>query len=116
MIVAKYAMTHKLYRQKGWEWVSEYIQENPVKQAIVKVFKILVEDRRHFKFGVEVPRNPKHALELDRILQTNGWKIAMEDELDILHEYQMFKVILDNEPIPKGYKRIPYHIGFLHDI
>src|SRR3982750_3734142 len=33
----------------------------------------------------------------------------MDTEINQLHAHETFKVLKDDEPIPAGYKRIPYH-------
>ena len=69
---------------------------------------------RKFKFGVEVPKNPAHALAIDKQNGTSGWKESIKKELDQIHDFKTFKVVPDDEPMPLGYKRIPYHI--IHDV
>jgi hypothetical protein len=70
------------------------------------------DDTAKFKFGVEVPRNPKHAMELDKVKGTIGWTESIGKELKQLDEFKTFKLIPDGEPTPAGYKRIPYHLVF----
>ena len=64
------------------------------------------------RFGVEVPRNPKHALELDKQNGNDGWKKSMQLELDQLEEFNTFKLVPKGQLMPPGYKWIPYHIVF----
>ena len=54
-------------------------------------------------------RSPKHALQLDEKEQNELWKKAIQTELDQINEYKIFRVLEDNEPLPPGYKLIPYH-------
>ena len=37
------------------------------------------------------------------------WKKAMETEINQLLEYETFRISEDHEPMPKGYKFLPYH-------
>ena len=48
-------------------------------------------------------------MELDLKEGNNQWKEAINAELDQINEYKTFRVLKDDEPIPSGYKRIPYH-------
>ena len=41
-----------------------------------------------------------------------SWKKAIQNELDQINKYQTFRVLEDDEPLPKGYRRIPYHFVF----
>ena len=37
------------------------------------------------------------------------WTEAIDTELKQINDYETFRVLEDNEPIPPGYKMIPYH-------
>ena len=78
------------------------------------MFRVAVEDGKKFKFGVEVPRNPKHALQIDKENGNDGWGTSISTELNQLEDYKTFIIVPDGQPIPRGYKRIPYHI--VHDV
>jgi hypothetical protein len=65
-----------------------------------------------FKFGIEVAKTPKHALQLDEKEKNDLWKQAIQNELDQINEYQTFRVLEEHEHTPAGYKRIPYHFVF----
>jgi len=61
---------------------------------------------------VEVPRNVKHALEIDKRNGNTAWRDAIRLEIKQLNDYATFQVVPDGTPIPKGYKRIPHHVIF----
>jgi hypothetical protein len=61
---------------------------------------------------VEVPKTPKHALQLDQKEQNELWKQAITTELDQINEYKTFRILEDHEYTPTGYKRILYHFVF----
>ena len=42
----------------------------------------------------------------------NLWTEAINAELDQINEYKTFRVLKYDEPIPSGYKKIPYHFVF----
>ena len=111
--VSKYGFANNLTHQRGWEWVTHYIDQDHNLARMVNAYKVSRSDSvAKYKFGVEVPRNPKHAIEIDNGKGTTGWKTSIEKEIKQLDEFRTFKVIPDNEPTPSGYKRIPYHLVF----
>ena len=44
-----------------------------------------------FMFGVEIPKNIKHALELEKENGNNLWKESIEKELEMINEFQTFR-------------------------
>ncbi len=62
-MVADYAQAKNLTSKPKFEWVKDYLDSHlDVKANIVNMNARAV---KKFKFGVEVPNNPKHALILD---------------------------------------------------
>ena len=112
IVASQYAIKKGLVGKQGWEWIPYYLDKNPVRHAFFTAFKTSVTEGRKFKFGVEVPRSPRHALQLDKLAGTTGWKESIGLELKQLKDYKTFLVVPDGTPLPKGYKRIPYHIVF----
>ena len=112
MVVARYATNHGLTGSKGWEWVLKYVESNPLSHALTQVFKVTAKEGTKYKFGVEVPHSPKHALEIDAKNHNSGWNESMGLEIVQLNDYKTFLTIPNGQPLPKGYKRIPYHIVF----
>ena len=98
----------------GWQWIDHYIEQDHTLQQTVQTYRAAKrEEGPSKKFGVEVPKNPKHALELDKQNGNDGWKKSMQLELDQLEEFKVFKLVPHGElMMPVGYKRIPYHIVF----
>ena len=60
-----------------------------------------------YKFGVQVPRDTKEALLLDKQSNSSLWKEAIAKE--VTAEFQVFKTPSDGKP-PLGYKKIPCHM------
>jgi len=110
--VINHAYTHGYYEKPGFEWIQEYLEAEADMEQLLKIFNAKAGSTAKYKFGVEVPPSWKHALELDRKNGTTGWKDSIKLELDQLTDYRVFKVVPDGEPLPPGYKRIPYHIVF----
>ena len=91
-----------------------YVEQDPVHSKVLRALKTKLQsvDGKMYQFGVEVPRNPLHALKLDKDNGTKGWHDSIQKELDEIKSYDTFKVLPDNVPTPKGFKRIPYHLVF----
>ena len=87
-----------------------YSDTNPVRQAFTTVLKATTANGPKYKFGVKVPRNVKHALEIDKKNGTKGWGDSISLELNQLKDCKTFKVVPDGERMPPGCNRIPYHI------
>ena len=51
---------------------------------------------------------------MDKEQQSNRWQLSIKKELDEINKYKVFRLVPDGEPVPLGYKRIPYHI--VHDV
>ena len=65
-----------------------------------------------YKFGIQVPKGIKNAINLDMKNGNSLWQEAIKTELKQLKDYQTFIVLDSGENIPKGYQKIPYHIEF----
>ena len=63
-----------------------------------------------YKFGIQVPKGIKNAINLDKKNGNNLWEQAIRTELKQLTDYQTFIVLDSGESIPNGYQKIPYHI------
>jgi hypothetical protein len=79
--------------------------------GLVHAFKAMVHGDK-FMFGVEIPKNVKHALELDKTNGNNLWKESTERELEMINEFQTFQRLKKGELLTPDYKRIPYFIVF----
>ena len=64
-----------------------------------------------FKFGVEIPRSPKHALQLDEEHGNNNWQKSIKKELDEINDYETFRLPEDGESLI-GFQQIPNHLVF----
>ena len=66
--------------------------------------------KRTHKFGIEVPKTVKEALEMDKTSGTDLWQKAIEKEM--ANTKSAFHFLNENEPTPVGYKRINCHMIF----
>ena len=106
-----HAYTHGYHDKPGFEWINKYLSAEDDMEHLLKVYSAKGTPVK-YKFGVEVPKNRKHALELDAKSGTTGWRDSIQLELDQIMSYEVFKVWPADQPLPTGYKRIPYHIVY----
>ena len=107
-VVVRYALKNKLTTKPGWEWTKHYLVSDKTLTNMVYAYKAS-RFLKNIKFGVEVPKNTRHAIQLDKEEGKGLWREAMQTEINQLMEYETFRVLGDNEPTPPGYKYIPYH-------
>ena len=108
-----YAQKHDLLKDEHWKWTEYYTKDNPFTSNILNIFKAsTVDNGKKFKFGVEVPRNPKHAIAMDKAAGNTGWQDSMNLETGQLNDFKVFKVVPDDHILPREYKRIPYQMIF----
>jgi hypothetical protein len=65
-----------------------------------------------YKFGIQVPKGIKNAIDLDKNNGNQLWQEAIRTELKQLTDYQTFIVLHSGEDIPTGYQKISYHMIF----
>jgi hypothetical protein len=102
----RYALRNKLTSKPGWEWAKHYIDSDKTLTNMVYAYKAS-RFLRNIKFGVEVPQSTRHAIQIDKEDGKGLWKKAMETEINQLMEYDTFRVLEDDEPLPEGCKFIP---------
>jgi hypothetical protein len=71
-----------------------------------------------YMYGIEIPRDYQHALELDARNGNTLWQECKALELAQLKEYRAFKDIGHGIPPPEGYKKIRVHLVYAckHDV
>ena len=111
-VAVQYAYKRGLEKNPAFKWTQKYARdENKLNEARERFVRTATKAPK-YKFGVEVPRSIKHALQLDKLNGNNLWKEAIEKELSQINEYKTFKSVKDGVRIPSDYKRIPYHFVF----
>jgi hypothetical protein len=65
-----------------------------------------------YKFGIQVPKGIKNAIDLDKKNGNQLWQEAIKTELTQLNDYQTFIVLDSGKDIPTVYQKIPYHMVF----
>ena len=101
-----------LLKHKDFKWVKEYTQNTDKMTNVVRAFKVSVDRMTpKYKFGVEVARDVRHSLELDRQNDDTIWRDAIETELKQINEYKTFRLPEPGEELDQ-FTRIPYHFVF----
>jgi Reverse transcriptase (RNA-dependent DNA polymerase) len=113
LIVDYYTRNPKLFYHPDFKWVAELAVKEPQKiRDMRKAFKASVDRLTpKYQFGVEVPRDVRHALELDRQNGNNLWAEAIGIEVKQINDYKTFRRLIRGENL-SGHTRIPYHIVF----
>ena len=65
--VIQYAYRRGIHRHKEFKWTQDYAEDAERLKDTRERFISKLSTERKMKFGIEVPRSIKHALELDRI-------------------------------------------------
>jgi hypothetical protein len=82
----------------------------------VDIARILKVSTSHggikYKFGIQVSKEIKNAIDLDKKNGNQLWQEAIETELKQLTDHQTFIVLDSVEDIPIGYQKVPYHMVF----
>ena len=65
-----------------------------------------------YKFGVQIPRNHEHAMELDRINGNTFWRDAEKKELGQIDEYNALRNMGIGWKPAAGYKKIRVHLVY----
>jgi hypothetical protein len=76
-----YTVKRKLTKQPGWEWTRDYLKDDDCLASMVKAYKSSVKNGTRFMFGVEIPKNFKRALEMDKENGNNLWQESIDKDL-----------------------------------
>ena len=103
-LMIDHAIQHDILDAPGLEWMKTYLAQDDDNYNLVQAFRTAKKSgkERKFHFGIEVPQNPKHALELDKLNGNDGWARSIKKELDEINQYNVFRVVPDGEHIPAG--------------
>ena len=110
---AIYAKENNLLELDGWKRFKNIAKRHKkmirmANQAKLRSYRTAPK----YMYGIEIPRDYQHALELDRRNGNTKWQDATELEKQQLFEYKTFTDIGENQPPPPGYKRIRVHLVY----
>ncbi|MGH3056064.1 MAG: hypothetical protein ACRDL7_13910, partial [Gaiellaceae bacterium] len=115
MTLAKYAKDNNLLDVNGWKRFRRMVDNE--KRYIRMLEQARVAQVRNartivMKYGVQVPRTPKEAEELDVKNGNSLWKEAIKREMDQIFEYETFIDHGKGASTPDGHKKIKTHLVF----
>ena len=103
---AAYGKEHNLLHLAGWSKLKHIAKHQKTLTRAINQTKIRqVMRSATYQFGYLIPRDDKHALELDKLNGNSRWYDATKKELDQINKYQVFIDHGRAEYIPKS-KRI----------
>ena len=108
---AIYARKNNLINLPGWKRLKGLAKMQG------KLFRLINQvkfrnfgNKPKFKYGFEIPRNFKHAVEIDKRNGNTLWQDATKLELDSMAAYDVFKDLGHNAAPPPKYKKIRVHL------
>jgi hypothetical protein len=112
---AIYAKDKNLLEAPGWKRFKPIAKREKkflrmVNQAKLRSYNTAPK----YKYGFEVPRSYKHALQLDELNKNTKWQDSVVTELSQIDEYDTFQDIGHKSKAkpPPGYKKIRVHLVF----
>ena len=101
---AQYTADHNLLREKAFTKWAPYLLRKVNRWIRATRWR---KKNNCYKFGVEIPRNVAHSLELDRKNGNNFWRDAISAEIGTLTDMKVFKILDHGVKAPSEYKMIP---------
>jgi hypothetical protein len=108
---AIYARDNDLLEMEGWKRFKGIARRQKklfrmVNQAKLRSFRMVPR----FKYGIEIPRDYKHALDMDRRDGQTKWATATALEMEQLDDYDAFVDKGKDCQAPTGFKKIRVHL------
>lgn len=107
VLVAEYAKSADIAEEPAFAWWVPHVLRK--RDRIIKSAKKRVIWHTH-KYGIEVPRNVQHALEIDRRNGNTVWQDAIRKEMKTVDD--CFDYLPHGQQLPPGYTEIGCHIIF----
>ena len=117
-----YAKKHNLLNLPAWKRFKNIARnQKSLTRAINQTKTRQVRRSATYQFGYQIPRDYKHALELDKLNGKSRWYDATKIEMDQINEYLVFKdhgkakydpKLKKIINAPQGYQRIKVHLIF----
>ena len=105
--VAQYAIDNGIDNEPAFSWWVPYVTKK--KERILAAMSRRYHKTTH-KFGFEIPKTVRCALEIDRETKTTLWRDAIQKEMQNVRI--AFKTLDDNDKIPPGYQWMQCHMIF----
>jgi hypothetical protein len=74
-VLVNYARQHKLLAHRDFNWTTDYMKDANVIANLATIANLAQKNSLvpKYKFGVQVPRNARQALDLDNLLGNKSW-------------------------------------------
>jgi hypothetical protein len=105
--LAEYAVAHKLVHEPAFSWWVPYTLRKH--DCIIKAARTRFMSTDQ-KFGIELPKTVKRALEIDKETGTTFWRDALAKEMFVMDP--VVKILPPGSRPPVGHTRVPCHIIF----
>jgi len=106
--VAEYAVASQIDDEPAFRWWIPYVLEH--RERVIKAVKSRYQRTTH-KYGIEVPKTVKRALEIDKENGNTLWADALAKEMSIVGI--AFKVLENGElDVPPGYQYMQCHMVY----
>ena len=108
---AIYAKKNNLINLPGWKRLKGLANRQGQLFRLINQAKLHnFENKPLFKYGYEIPKNYKHAIEIDRQSRNTLWQDATKLEFDFMTAYEVFKDLGYKAAPPPKYKTIQVHL------
>ena len=105
--VAEYAVNMKLVSEPAFAWWVPYTIKK--RDRIIKAIKTRYW-KKNQKYGIELPKTVKRALEVDKETGTTFWTDSIRKEMGGV--WKAFDILDENASVPVGHKKIDCHMVF----
>jgi hypothetical protein len=110
--IVSFARNNNLLDKMPFFHLTQYCRSNTAVD-IARILKVSTSPAGiKYKFGIQVPKGIKNAIDLDKKNGKQLWQESFKTEPKQPTDYQTFIVLDSGEDIPTGYQKIPYHMVF----
>jgi hypothetical protein len=111
-LIISFARNKNLLHKMPFFHLTQYCKANTAVD-IARILKVSTSPAGiKYKFGIQVPKSIKNAIDQDKKNGNQLWQEAIMTELKQLTDYQTFIILDSGEDIPTGNHKIPYHMVF----
>jgi hypothetical protein len=108
--IISFARNNNILDKMPFCHLTQYCRSNTAVD-IARILKVSTSSAGiKYKFGIQVPKGIKNAIDLDKKNGNKLWQEAIKIELKQPTDYQTFIVLDSGEDIPTGYQKTPYYV------
>ena len=116
---AKYAKDNDLLDRPGWKSLKRIASRTVKFARMCRQAKLHTQRRGPtFKFGILLPNDRNHALQIDKDNGNQSWQLSIDVEMNQIDEYETFRNMGRGVKPPRDHQRIRVHFVFdvKHDL